>query len=115
MATGIVKTLLKTRQGKKKKHNKIVMLARSNLNSIESKTSEGLINNEISHEDFKIIVNEERNYRELIKLLSKMCKYKTIIARFLNFWIYVFCTYFSIVNMHIFFFITIFYYISCAK
>ena len=41
------------------------MLARSKLNSIESKTSEALINNEISHEDFTTIVNEEKNYREL--------------------------------------------------
>ena len=41
------------------------MLARSKLNSIESKVSEALINNEISHEDFMIIINEEKNYREL--------------------------------------------------
>ena len=34
--TRIVKKLLKTTQNKKKKHNKIVMLARSKLNSIES-------------------------------------------------------------------------------
>ena len=39
-------------RNKKKKHNKNVMLARSKLNSIESKISEALINNEISHEDF---------------------------------------------------------------
>ena len=41
------------------------MLARSKLNSIESKISEALINNEISHEDFMTIVNEEKKYREL--------------------------------------------------
>ena len=41
------------------------MLARSKLNSIESKISEALINNEISHEDFIIIINEEKNYWEL--------------------------------------------------
>ena len=41
------------------------MLARSKLNSIESKTSEALINNEISHEDFMAIINEEKKYREL--------------------------------------------------
>ena len=35
------------------------MLARSKLNSIEGKVSEALINNEISHEDFLIIINEE--------------------------------------------------------
>ena len=57
--------MLKTMRNKKKKHNKIVMLARSKLNSIESKISEGLINNEISHEDFITIINEERKYREL--------------------------------------------------
>ena len=62
LSTGIVKKLLKTKRNKKKKHNKIIMLARSKLNSIESKISEALINNEISHEDFVIIINEERNY-----------------------------------------------------
>ena len=34
------------------------MLARSKLNSIESKISEELINNEISYEDFMIIIDE---------------------------------------------------------
>ena len=52
ISTGIVKKLLKTTRNKKKKHNKIVMLARSKLNTIESKISEALINNDISHEDF---------------------------------------------------------------
>ena len=41
------------------------MLARSKLNSIESKISEALINNEISHEDFMTILNEEKKYRDL--------------------------------------------------
>ena len=41
------------------------MLARSKLNSIESKISEALMNNQISHEDFMTVMNEERNYREL--------------------------------------------------
>ena len=39
------------------------MLARSKLNSIESKISEALINSEISHEDFMKIVNEEKNVK----------------------------------------------------
>ena len=43
ISTGIIKKLLKTTRSKKKKHNKIVMLARSKLNSIESKISEALI------------------------------------------------------------------------
>ena len=61
ITTGIVKKFFKTTRNKKKKHNKIVMLARSKLNSIESKISEALINNEISHEDFIIINYEEKN------------------------------------------------------
>ena len=61
ISTGIVIQLLKTTKNKKKKHNKIVMLARSKLNSIASKISEALINNEISHEYFMTIINEEKN------------------------------------------------------
>ena len=45
--------------------HKIVMLTRRKLNSIENKISEALISNEISHEDFITIINEEINYREL--------------------------------------------------
>ena len=41
------------------------MLARSKLNNIESKISEALMKNEISHEDFESILNEEKKYREL--------------------------------------------------
>ena len=41
------------------------MLGRSKLNSIESKISQALINNEISHDNFMIIINEKKNYREL--------------------------------------------------
>ena len=36
------------------------MLARSKLNSIENKTSKALMDNEINHEDFEIIINEEK-------------------------------------------------------
>ena len=57
--------MLKTTRNKKKKHNKIVMLARSKLDNIKSKISEALMNTQISHEDFMTIINEERNYREL--------------------------------------------------
>ena len=65
ITTGFVKRFLKTTRNKRKRHNKIVMLARSKLNSIESKISKALMDNEISHEDFMTILNEERKYREL--------------------------------------------------
>ena len=48
------------------------MLARSKLNSIESKISEALINNEISHEDFMLILNEQTKYRELKESIRMM-------------------------------------------
>ena len=60
-STGLVKKLLKTTRNKKKKHNRIVMLPKSKLNSIESKISEAVMNNQISHKDFMTIINEERN------------------------------------------------------
>ena len=65
ISTGFVKKFLKTTRNKKKNHNKIVMLARSKLTSIESKIFKSLIINEISHEDFMKILNEKAKYREL--------------------------------------------------
>ena len=72
MSIGLVKKLLETTTNKKKKHNKIVILTRSKLNSVESKISEALMNNQISHEDFLTIINEERNYRELKENIRMM-------------------------------------------
>ena len=70
--TGFVKKFLKTIRNKKKKHNKVFMLARSKLNSIESKISEALINNEINHKDFMTIMNEEKKYREFKESIKIM-------------------------------------------
>ena len=66
----LLKKLLKATSNKKQKHNKILMLARSILNSIESKVSEALVNNEISHEDFMSIFNEEKNYKKFKESIS---------------------------------------------
>ena len=68
ISTGIIKKLLKTTRNSKK--NTIVMLATSKLNRIESKIFEALINNEISHEDFMTVINEENKYRELKESIS---------------------------------------------
>ena len=51
---------------------KQVILARSKFNSIESKISEALINNETIHEDFMTIINEETKYRELKESIRMM-------------------------------------------
>ena len=72
LPAGLVKKLIKTTRNNKKKHNEIVMLARSKLNSIENKICEALINDQISHEDFMTIINEERNYTELKESIRMM-------------------------------------------
>ena len=81
ITTGFVKKFLKTIRNKKKKHNKIVMLARSKLNSIESKISEALINNEISQEDFMTIINEENKYWELEESIGMMNSQKSDVEK----------------------------------
>ena len=60
LTTGIVEKLLKITRNKKKKHNKIVMLAKNKLNGIETLISQALIDLEISHEEFKTTVNGKR-------------------------------------------------------
>ena len=70
VTTGFVKKFLKTTRNKNKKHNKIVMLARTKLNSIGSQISEALINNRISHEDFMTILNEEKDIWGSIRMIN---------------------------------------------
>ena len=48
------------------------MLPRSKLNSIESKITEALINNEIRHEDFIENINQEREYQKLKESVRMM-------------------------------------------
>ena len=67
ISTWFVKRILKAIRNKKKKQNKIAMLARSKLNSIESKITGALINNEIIHEDFMTIINEEKNWKKILE------------------------------------------------
>ena len=51
LTTGIIKKLLNITRNKKKKHNKIPMLAQSKLNSIESLISQASNDMEISHKE----------------------------------------------------------------
>ena len=59
LTTGIIKKLLRITRNKKKKHEKILMLAKSNLNSIETLVSYALIDMEITHEEFITILKEK--------------------------------------------------------
>ena len=65
VATGVVKTLLNITRKKKKKHNKIIALARSKLNIIENLISQALIDFEITHEEFSKIIYEKNNYEQI--------------------------------------------------
>ena len=64
--TGVVKTFLNITRKKKRKHNKIIALARSKLNIIENLISQALIDFEIKHEEFLKIIYEKNNYEQII-------------------------------------------------
>ena len=65
LTTGIIKKLLKITRNKKKKDNKIVMLAKSKLNRTETLISQALIDLEIIHEEFKTLVIEKEKYKKM--------------------------------------------------
>ena len=49
----------------RRKKNKIIALARSKLNIIETLISQGLIDFDISHEEFSKIIYEKNNYEQI--------------------------------------------------
>ena len=77
IAKGIIKILLKTTRNKKKKHDNILMLAKSKLTSIEILISKALNDMDISHEGFTIILNEKDKYdRMKYKIINENKKWK---------------------------------------
>ena len=72
LTTGITKKLLKATRNKKKRHNKIFMLAKSKLNNIQTLISRALIDLEISHEEFKTIVNEKEKHEKMKENIRMM-------------------------------------------
>ena len=66
LTTGIVRKLLNIARKKKKKHDKILMLAKSKLNSIETLISQALIDLDITHEELITILKEKDRY-EMMK------------------------------------------------
>ena len=61
----IIKKLLSITRNKKKKHNKIFVLAKSKLSSIEALVSQALIDMEISHGEFTSIFKEKDKYEKM--------------------------------------------------
>ena len=62
VTTGIAKKLLNITRKKKKKHSKIISLARNKLNIIETLMSQALTDYETSHEEFAKIIDEKNRY-----------------------------------------------------
>ena len=50
---------------KKKRHDKILLLAKSKLNSVEVLISEALIDSNISHDDFILINNVQKEFNDM--------------------------------------------------
>ena len=71
LTTGIVKKLLNITRKKKKNHDKILRLAKSKLNSIETLISQALIDMEISHEEFITILKEKDKYTFLMTIVAR--------------------------------------------
>ena len=71
LTTGIVKKLLHIISNKKKKLDKMLMLAESKLNSIETLISQTLIDMDISHEEFVTILKEKEKYDKMKQNLRR--------------------------------------------
>ena len=65
VTTGVVKKILNITRKKKKKHIKIITLARNKLHIIETLISQALIDFDISHEEFSKIIYEKNNYEQM--------------------------------------------------
>ena len=95
LTTGIIKKLLSITRNKKKKHDNILMLAKSKLISIETLVSQALINMEISHEEFITILKEKgkcekkkkrklRNVNEKLEEINKIMRLNSVNSRTLK-------------------------------
>ena len=62
LATVISKSLLNLTKRRKKKHNKINVLAKNKLNTIDTLLSSALNDSKISHEEFSNIITEKNIY-----------------------------------------------------
>ena len=68
----IVKKLLSITRNKKKKQDKIPMLAKGKLNSIETLVAQVLIDMEISHEEFISIFKEKDKYEKIKEIVRNV-------------------------------------------
>ena len=72
IGTGINKSLLKLTEKRKKKHNKIIILAKSKLNMIDTLLSSALNDSKVSHEEFTNIINEANIYENIKENIKEL-------------------------------------------
>ena len=65
IGTGLNKSLLRVTKKRKKKQNKIIALAKSKLNMIDTLLFSALNDSKISHEEFTNIITEKNIYENI--------------------------------------------------
>ena len=70
LSTGIIKKLLYETKKRKKRHNKALYLGKNKLDCIEMLISQAIIDLQISHEEFKMIVDERKKTMIFKKKIS---------------------------------------------
>ena len=81
IGTGISKLLLNVTKKRKKKHNKIIVLAKNKLNMIDTLLSSALNDSEISHEEFTNIINEANIYENIKENIKELTIEPSALAR----------------------------------
>ena len=64
--------MLKVTKKRKKKHNKIIALAKNKLNTIDTLLSRALNDYEISHEEFSNIITEANVYEKIKENIKEL-------------------------------------------
>ena len=72
IGAGISKLLLKVTKKRKKKHNKIIALAKNKLNTIDTLLSSALNDSKISHEEFSNAITEANIYENIKENIKEL-------------------------------------------
>ena len=72
IGTGISKSLLKLTKERKKRHNKIIVLAKNKLNTIDTFLSSALNDSKISHEEISNIITEANIYENIKENIKEL-------------------------------------------
>ena len=64
--------MLKLTKKRKKKHNKIIVLAKNKLNTIDTSLSSALNDSETSHEEFSNIITEANIYENIKENIKEL-------------------------------------------